>query len=419
MTYYVDNDQHGNGITSVPISGSGVLTKDGSGDFYGNNASTYSGGTTLLAGTLHPANSLGNTSGPLTVNGGTAALGFSTLQIGPLNGSGGLITPNTSSFSSLFTLTVGTGDGNGSYAGSIQDSGPSFQSLPHWPHQSGLRHADATGSNTYTHGTQVSGGILQAKFPGSLPNLGSVSIANGATIAVNVGGANEWSGSNVDSLRGSASFSAGSALGIDTSDGDFTYSSNIGGSLGLTKLGANTLTLLGTVSYTGPTLVVAGTLLIPHSASLNGLLTVNSGATFLATSGGVSFNGGISNIGTIRITHQAALSVPNGASFVNSGLLDIITGSFTPPPGFINNGIILDSSVVKAKKVTRAGGVVSVVVDGYTGHTYQLQRSSTSPASASFTNLGNAQTGATGATLTFNHSSPDPARDFYRVQVDP
>ena len=418
LTYYVDNDNHGNGITSVPISGSGVLIKDGSGDFYGNNASTYSGGTTLLAGTLHPGISLGNTSGPLTVNGGTVLLGFSTLQIGALNGSAGLITPSTSSFSTLFTITVGTGDGNGSYGGSIQDSGPSFNRFPVGLTKVGLGTQMLTGSNTYTHGTQISGGILQAKFPGSLPNLGSVSIAGGATMAVNVGGANEWATSNLDSLRTSAAFNPGSALGIDTSDGDFTYGSNFGGSFGLTKLGANTLTLLGTVSYTGPTLVAAGTLLIPHSASLNGLLTVNSGATFLATSGVVSFNGGISNIGTIRIEHGAVLSVPIGSSFINSGLLDVITGSFTQPTGFVNNGIVLDSRVVKAKSFTKSGGTFSVAIDGYSGHTYQLQRGN-SPTGASFTNAGPPQNGATGGVLTFNDQSPDPTRGFYRVQVDP
>ena len=59
-----------------------------------------------------------------------------------------------------------------------------------------------------------------------------------------------------------------------------------------------------------------------------------------------------------------------------------------------------------------------VTIDGYTGHTYQLQRSS-SLTDDVFTNLGSSQSGTTGTVLTFTDSSPSPTQGFYRVQVDP
>ncbi|MDQ6707292.1 MAG: autotransporter-associated beta strand repeat-containing protein [Acidobacteriota bacterium] len=410
----ITDHQTGNGTIALALT-AGSLAFAG--------ANTYSGGTTLANGTLAYADGNGAFgTGPLTINGATVLLSPvsilnppSNLQVGALNGSAGVI---TAQYVGGERITVGNGGGSGSFGGTIQDTGPLFDRKTVGLTKVGGGTEVLTGSNSYGGGTQVSGGILQPKFPGSLPNFASVSVANGATLAVNVGGANEWVASNVDSLRGSASFSVGSSLGIDTTDGDFTYSSNIGGTLGLTKLGPNTtLTLTGTTSYTGPTLVVAGTLLFTNSASL-GAVAVNPGATLMVIGGTFAASGGVNNSGTIRIEHGAVLSVPSGSSFVNSGLLDVITGSFTPPTGFVNNGIVLDSRVVKTKSFTRSGGIFSVVIDGYSGHTYQLQRGS-SPANGSFTNLGAPQSGATGGVLTFNDASPDPTRGFYRVQVDP
>ena len=123
-----------------------------------------------------------------------------------------------------------------------------------------------TASNTYGGGTTVSSGTLQAKTPGALPSYASshsLSVAPGAVLSVNVGGTGEWTTGNLDSLLGnSTAFPAGSAIGIDTSDanGEFTYSSNINGNVGLCKFGAGTLVLTGSSGYAGATTVAVGTL---------------------------------------------------------------------------------------------------------------------------------------------------------------
>jgi len=65
------------------------------------------------------------------------------------------------------------------------------------------------------------------------------------------------SSGQIDSLAANTNWSnGGGALGIDTTNGDFTYGSNITQAMELTKLGANTLTLTGVPhSYTGGTTV--------------------------------------------------------------------------------------------------------------------------------------------------------------------
>ena len=78
------------------------------------------------------------------------------------------------------------------------------------------------------------------------------------------------------SLLGAATFYPGSLLGFDTSDGNFTYSSNLGGSLGLSKLGGNTLTLTGANNtYAGGTTVNAGVLQIGDGLTSPGSLPGN------------------------------------------------------------------------------------------------------------------------------------------------
>ena len=135
-------------------------------------------------------------------------------------------------------------------------------------------------------------------------------MASGATLAVMVGGASDWnSGASDDigTLLGNTAFAGGSSLGIDTTDayGGFTYGGTIAdtatGPLGLVVLGENTLTLTAANTYTGGTVVTAGTLEAQSPASLPGYSTpgevsVASGATLAVMVGGASdWNSGASD----------------------------------------------------------------------------------------------------------------------------
>lgn len=171
------------------------------------------------------------------------------------------------------------------------------------------------------------------------------------------------------------------------------------------------------------------------AATINGRLTVSSGGVVALSSGTLSVSGGVVNNGTVRLAHGASLSVSanggtnlqgtarrgrgtdSGGTFINNGTLDIISGVLDAPAGFTNNGVVIDSRVVRARSVTMTAGVVEVGIDGYTGHAYQLQRSEA--LGGAYRNLGSPQSGATGGVLTFQDASPSTAQGFYRVQVDP
>ena len=126
-----------------------------------------------------------------------------------------------------------------------------------------------TGTNTYTGGTQISAGTLVAVNAASLPLTGPVSVASGASLVVPAGGAADWSGPQIDSLLQTATWANNtSTLGIDTTNGNFTYGTSITQGLALTKLGANTLTLTGSnTSYSGLTTIGAGALQLGDGAA--------------------------------------------------------------------------------------------------------------------------------------------------------
>ena len=193
-----------------------------------------------------------------------------------------------------------------------------------------------SGSNSSTSSLTDFAGILEFAATNSMPS-GAVSINTGATLAVALGGAGQFTTgtSGVGSLSatisgtgsqgGPVNWSAGTVLGIDTSSASATYAGAItnttGGSLGLIKLGGNTLTLSGSNTYTGSTTVQSGTLLIAGPNSLPaGTLTVSGGTldaggqTFGAAA--VTLNSGAIIDGTLNAT---GYSVVTGSIAANLG----------------------------------------------------------------------------------------------------
>jgi fibronectin-binding autotransporter adhesin len=209
------------------------LTKLGANALILTGGNTYSGGTTIGAGTLQVGNgylsgSLG--SGPVFVN------SKSVLSFDP-------------AATAAFPNSI-TGGGAVALIGSAT--------------------IVLAGSNTYSGGTTISAGTLYAMSPTALPGYnisGMVGIFAGGGLDIPTGnGTTGWSGGQISSLLASASWSGSSAaLGVDTTNGSFTYSGNITPSLALTKLGANTLTLTGSNSYTGQTTVAGGVLNLDFS----------------------------------------------------------------------------------------------------------------------------------------------------------
>jgi autotransporter-associated beta strand protein len=139
---------------------------------------------------------------------------------------------------------------------------------------------------------------------------------------------------------------AGGAI-IDTTNFSITIGQSLadgGGGGGLTKLGSGALTLSSANSYTGPTIVQAGTLTLDATPSPTyGSLTVSNGAALglllnngasTVTAGGVTFNGNTAlnlNYGT-AVTPLAALSATSvsvsGTNTINITGQTLVVGEY-------------------------------------------------------------------------------------------
>jgi len=145
-----------------------ALVKMGNGSQTLSGAGSYTGGSTIQAGTLILGNAtaLGATTGSLAVNGGTLDLAGFSPTFGTFSGSAGGVV--TSASSATFTVSSSA---NSTYAGSIT-GGVAVT-------KGGSGQFTLSGSNTYTGATTVSAGSLMVD--GSLLNS-AVTISPGATL---------------------------------------------------------------------------------------------------------------------------------------------------------------------------------------------------------------------------------------------
>jgi hypothetical protein len=130
----------------------------------------------------------------------------------------------------------------------------------------------------------------------------------------------------------------------------------------------------------------------------------------------------IHNEGSLVVKGAEDLAV-DGA-FTNDGFLDLLNYSGALPPGFANNGTILDrSNADTAPAIALQGDTAVISIGGYAGHSYQLQSSATLEP-GDWRNLGAPVpgTGANGTTDPLEFQDPDALpgdlRKFYRVLID-
>jgi autotransporter-associated beta strand protein len=196
-----------------------------------------------------------------------------------------------------------------------------------------------TNTNSYTGSTYLSSGTLQADIPATLPGFPTSNkiVFNGGTLGLPVGGG--WSTAQVNSLLGAAAKFSGS-LGIDTTAGDLTQwtaftnaAGSFGASLGLTKLGPNTLTLDQANTFAGPTGVRQGTLALAHNLALqnSALASGTTGSITLSGMDSPTFGG---------LLDSTDLSAALGAGYANVSTLTLNpgTGKLAVYGGAIANG---------------------------------------------------------------------------------
>jgi autotransporter-associated beta strand protein len=344
-------DTNGNNVTfASALSGAGALTKSGAGTLTLNAASTYTGAFTVSAGTLSLGNSLALQASSVTLS-GSGALDvnvISAVTLGNLNATSFAL---QNDYPAPLALTLGGGNTTATTATAFSGAGSLVKT--------GSGTITLSGANTHTGGTSVSAGVLQFAAAAALPSTGTLAVGSGATAAFNVGGTGEFTQTDINGMLGSASFQSGSLLGLDTtnaSGGQFIFSSAISGSVGLTKLGGNLLTLTGANTYTGGTTVSAGTL-AGDTASLQGNITNNAAVNFDQASDG-TYAGNIS--GTGSLTKSSAGNVTLTGTNTYSGGTTINGGTLTGNSVSLQGNIVDNAAIVFNQAATGTyAGVVS------------------------------------------------------------
>ncbi|WP_187646487.1 autotransporter-associated beta strand repeat-containing protein, partial [Salmonella enterica] len=355
------------------IGGTGRVEKSGDDKLTLSGSNTYTGGTLISSGTLvaNDVNALGtgdvtdnatlmlNTGGDFTNNiGGTGRVeksgddaltlsGSNTYTGGTLISGGTLVandenalgTGDITDNATLALNAVGDFDNAISGSGKVEKSGDDALTL--------------SGSNTYTGGTLISSGTL---VDSNVEALGTGDVTDNATLELNTSGTFdnaisgsgqvgksgdkvEKSGDDALTLSGSNTYTGGTLISSGTlvasnveslGTGDVTnnatlelntggdFTNNISGSGQVVKSGDDALALSGANSYTGGTLISSGTLVATNVDAL-GSGDVTDNATLELNTGG-TFDNAISGSGQVVKSGDKMLTL-SGANSYSGGTL--------------------------------------------------------------------------------------------------
>ena len=281
-------------------TGGNLLVSGGTHTLTGTNtytgATTISGGTLALTGTGSIATSSGLTqsgTGVFDISGTTSG---ATIQ--------SLASTSTSAGVSLGAKTLTLSNASGSYAGVIGDGGLSSGTGGSLILSGGTE--TLTGTNTYTGATTVSAGTLQVGdgTTGSISSSSAVSLASGATLALNRATGSTFSNAVTD--NGTVNF---------IQSGTLTASGVISGTGTLTQSGTGTTTLSGTNTYTGGTTVNVGRIKLGNTSALGtglSLIGDNTGTGSLDLSGFSISNALQLRLGTLLNSNASTAATVSG-----------------------------------------------------------------------------------------------------------
>ncbi len=285
---------------SLVLAGNDGMNKLGAGTLILSGANTYTGTTTIRAGTLRygAAGAIHNDS-DVVVDGGTFdvvshndSVGVVTLVSGSIIGTSGVLTGKSYSVQSG-TISAILGGSNITLTKTTEGT------------------VTLSGTNTYTGLTSVLAGTL-AYGASSVISSGPVTV-NGATAILNMG-------SYVDTVAtvtvdGGGQITGTGTLTVNSGSGSFemksgTVSVNLAGSAALNKTTSGTVTLRGANSYSGITTLSAGVLRATTNAAAlgGGTLTLAGGELQLANDTGLNFGRNTAVTANVQITSDRLTS---------------------------------------------------------------------------------------------------------------
>lgn len=422
------------------VSGSSSLTKAGAGVLTLSGANDYTGGSTIN-GILSAAHNSALGTGAVTINGATG----NQLQLGDGVNVANALTINGGGVTAQGVLYLPAG--NATYGGTInitaaQNAGGHFASVNN---ASVLTIAgDNTitsavpvtirsgtvvysGSQNYTGGTSFntadSRAMLQFAKPGSMPATGTVSVLSGTSVAVNAGGAGEFTatGTGAGTLAGllagtggqgaAVTLPVGSSIGIDTTNavGNVTFGNayTSTNNVGLLKLGTGTLELTSGGTYNGagagafPLIARRGTLLLNGGThTVNGEAVI--GGTFATAAGAAGYDASLQlNAGTFDVNGWLSVGRGNGVGGVSSDLV-ANSGTTIEADNFSagynnNNGLNLPKGTITLNSATfniTGNGAFNLAENTGAHMTMTLNGSSTlTAAGTGIKRIGNLGTG--------------------------
>ena len=365
-------------------------------------------------------------SGSFFLGGGSLAFTGSTrtIQQDSANAQSIANTISASTNSTVILTLAGNGAGLVTLSGAITGSGNRQYAIT----KTGTSTFSLTGNNTYEGLTTVSGGVLNIRNGNALGStVSGTTVASGAALQIqggiavgtealtlngsgtasdgafrNISGNNSFGGvitlasastiaSDSGTLTLSGNINNGGFLLTETGAGNVTITSVISGSGGLTKTGAGTLTLSGAAAntYTGPTTVNQGTLILAKPISL-----IDPAITI----------GGAGSSATVQL--NAAYQLYGAATTINSGgLLNLnnfneAVGTLTLSGGSIVTGTGL--LYLSGGITSNANSTTSTLTGNYLLYNNQIFNiaSGTTPTSEDVLISGSIGEFAAGTTLT-------------------
>src|SRR5262245_464008 len=443
------------------VSGAGSLRKDGAGTLILTGNSSYTGATTINAGTLQLGNggASGSIAGNVTDNGVFAINRSDTFSFGGVISGSGAFTQLGTGTTILTginfysggtaiaagTLAVGTDNNLGAAAGGIAFTGTgtlqflaSFTTSPAvtlhavglFGNQgnanalaraiSGVGGLSKSGTGTltlaaassYTGATSVNAGTLQAGATNTLAPLSTFTVASGATL--NLAGFNQAIGS----LAGAGSVALGAAtLTTGNDNTSTTFSGTIPGSGSLIKVGTGTMTLAGANTYSGGTTLAGGILSLANNQALGSGALTTTGSVVDYASGVTIANAIVINSNTTQLsvttgsaTQAGAISElkgPRPLEKIGPGTL-VLGGinTFSGPTTVSGGALVVTGSIANSAVMVGNGAVLTGT--GTVGATTVLSGGTFAPGP-----IGTPGAMSIGGNLAFQSGA------VYLVQVNP